>query len=330
MLPFTECVDLLKAVGEPTRLRLVLLLSQGDLTVSDMVTILGQSQPRISRHLKLLSEARVISRYQEGAWAYFRLDDGAAAGLVQCILPTLDLLDPMLTRDAERLELVRRERAERAADYFASNAAQWDRIRSMHVPDAETEKALQAVLGDEPYGALLDVGTGTGRMLELLAPASARALGIDASREMLAIARAKLDSSNYSHVTVRQGSAYHLPADGGKFDLITLHQVLHYLDDPANAIREAASVLSPGGRLVIVDFAPHDCEFLRTDHAHLRLGFSDETLNGYFEGAGLALEAGQTLPPAGKTGEELTVLIALARKPANALPGEHLRSAQLA
>lgn len=313
---FDRTIDFLKALAEPTRLRLVRLLAATDLTVSDLVEICGQSQPRISRHLKLLVEAGVLERYQEGAFAYFRLgSDPQGRAFASAALQLLSPCEASLLRDDERLEGVRRRRSERAAAYFAQNAGRWDRIRAMQVPEQEVEAALVAALGAEPAATLLDVGTGTGRILELLGGRVERAVGIDASREMLAVARAKLDGAGLPHVGVRQGDAYHLPFEAGGFDLVTLHQVLHYLDDPAAAIAEAAGSLAPGGRLAIVDFAPHHHEFLREEHAHLRLGFSPETVAAYVADAGLTQEAATILEPTDGSAPGLSVTITIARKP---------------
>ena len=313
---FAQTVERLKALGEPTRLRLVLLLSRHDLTVSDLVSILGQSQPRISRHLRLLVETGILSRHQEGAWAYFRLsDDAASAEIVSTLAAKIAPGDPVLMRDASRLEDVRRARTDRAAAYFAANADRWDRIRSLHVPDDEVEAALIAALGPGGFDSVLDIGTGTGRMLELFASVSRRALGIDASREMLAVARAKLDDAGLSRASVRHGEAYHLPVEPETFDLVTLHQVLHYLDDPQAAIVEAARALAPGGRLAIVDFAPHGNEFLREEHAHLRLGFSEATIEGFLRAANLETDSIHSLAPPGARPDQLTVTVSIGRDP---------------
>lgn len=310
---FEPLVDALRAAAEPTRLRLLVLLSHADLTVSELTTILGQSQPRISRHLKLLAEAGLIVRYQEGAWAFFRLtEDATSLGLVRSLAGRVDLGDPVLGRDSERLDEVRARRAQRAADYFARNAGEWDRIRALHAADAEIEGALIEALGRKRIGALLDVGTGTGRMLQVLAPRCEKAVGIDSSREMLAVARAKLDESGVANVFVRLGNIYHLPVERAAFDLVLIHQVLHYLDDPAGAVREAAAALAPGGRLAIIDFAPHTLEFLRSDHAHLRLGFSDEALKSYVEEAGLEPVSLTHLKANAEGTGELTVTILVA------------------
>jgi ubiquinone/menaquinone biosynthesis C-methylase UbiE/DNA-binding transcriptional ArsR family regulator len=283
-------VDTLKAAAESSRLRILLLLSHGDLTVSDVTEILGQSQPRVSRHLKLLLDADLIERYQEGSWAFFRLSDSEAAReFVHGVTARIDLSDPVVARDQERLETVKSRRQQRAAEYFSANAERWDRIRSLHVPDAAVEAAMLKAVGERPFQSMADLGTGTGRLLELFAPLYRRGVGIDLSREMLSVARAKLDQAGIPYAQVRQGDLYAPPVERNAFDLVTMHQVLHYLEDPALAIREAAKLLRPGGRLLVVDFAPHGLEFLREEHAHLRLGFSDRQIEDWFSEAGLDL-----------------------------------------
>lgn len=280
----------LEGAGEATRLRILALLSEAELTVTELMTILGQSQPRVSRHLKLLVEAGLIERHREGAWAFFRLgEQGIAAIIRNGLLSALDQQDPALAADRRRLEAVRAERKEQAAAYFARHAADWNRIRALHVPESAVEAALLAALGDQEFDSVLDLGTGTGRMLQLLGPRARRAIGLDVSPAMLAIARAHLDGSGLRHVQLRQGDVYALPADLSRFDLVILHQVLHFMDDPARVVREAARLLSPGGRIVIVDFAPHQEESLRTEHAHRRLGFSAEEIGAMLSESALAL-----------------------------------------
>ncbi|MDI7863762.1 metalloregulator ArsR/SmtB family transcription factor [Rhizobiaceae bacterium n13] len=306
-------VDVLKAAGEPTRLRLLALLAAGDLTVTDLTEILGQSQPRISRHLKLLAEADLIDRYQEGAWAYFRLkQDGKAVALVRMLLGATSENDPVLLRDGERLATVKRVRAERAQDYFSRNAADWDVMRRLHVSDADVEAAILDLVGDEPIDALLDLGTGTGRILQLLEGHYRRALGVDASRDMLAVARANLDKAGVTKATVRHGDIFNLPIDSHGFELVTIHQVLHFLDQPELAISEAARMLKPNGRLVIIDLAPHSVERLRDEHAHVRLGFSAQTMSDWLKKSGLRVEGTRDLD-SGMEGDALTVTIWLAR-----------------
>ena len=318
-----QMVNVLKAVAEPSRLRILALLSKGDLTVSDLTTILGQSQPRVSRHLKLLAEADLIDRYQEGAWAYFRLSDNAVCGtLVRGILGRLDCADALIERDLERLSQVKSSRQERAAAYFSANAGSWDEIRKLHVSESAVETALKAIVGDRPFQAMLDVGTGTGRLLELFAPLYQRGLGIDINRDMLAVARANLELAGIANAQVRQGDVYALPVERERFDLVTIHQVLHFLDDPQAAIREAARALRPGGRLLIVDFAPHKLEFLREEHAHLRLGFSDEQMLGWMKDAGLEPVKTIELEPKFTNGDDgLTVKLWLAQDPRMLIAG---------
>lgn len=306
-------VDTLKAAAESSRLRILLLLARGDLTVSDLTDILAQSQPRVSRHLKLLMEASLIERYQEGSWAYFRLSDGEQVrNFLNGVIGRVDRADAVVERDMERLASVKRRRQERAAEYFSANAVSWDQIRSLHVPDAAVEAAMQELVGARPFQAMLDLGTGTGRLLELFAPLYRRGVGIDLSREMLAVARANLDKADVGHAQVRQGDLYAPPVERDAFDLITMHQVLHYLEEPGLAIREAARLLRPSGRLMIVDFAPHAHEFLRDEHAHVRLGFADRQMTEWLEEAGLEQEADRTFASEGGTAG-LTVRLWLAR-----------------
>ncbi|WP_165221685.1 ArsR/SmtB family transcription factor [Affinirhizobium pseudoryzae] len=319
-LGLDKLVDVLKTAGELTRFRLLALLSAGDLTVSDLTDILGQSQPRISRHLKLLSEEGLIERYQEGAWAYFRLkQDGPVSPLARLLLEAAGSDDPVLQRDGERLAEVKRVRAERAQAYFSRNAAEWDELRRLHVSDRAVEEALLRLVGSEPIDALLDLGTGTGLILQLFQNLYRRAVGIDASRDMLAVARANLDRTGILKASVRQGDIFNLPVEAGDFDLVTIHQVLHFLDHPERAIAEAAKVIRPGGRLIIVDLAPHTLDYLREDHAHVRLGFSHQTVTEWLEKLDLSVEQVIDLQPSAKAeAPALTVTIWLARAAAAA------------
>ncbi|MBZ9657868.1 metalloregulator ArsR/SmtB family transcription factor [Mesorhizobium sp. ESP-6-4] len=307
-------VDTLKAAAESSRLRILVLLSRGDLTVSDLTEILGQSQPRVSRHLKLLLDAGLIGRYQEGSWAFFRLTDiDNSRDFVQRLVSAISEADPQVVRDLERLAAVKRKRQDRAAEYFSENAASWDHIRSLHVPDRAVEAALIKLVGKRPFQSMLDLGTGTGRLLEIFAPLYRRGVGIDMSREMLSVARANLDKAGIANAQVRQGDIFSPPVERNAFDLVTIHQVLHYLDDPARAIAEAARLLRPSGRLIVVDFAPHALEFLRDQHAHMRLGFSDRQMSDWFAEAGLDLEDSQEFEPRGGNEARLTVKLWLGR-----------------
>jgi ubiquinone/menaquinone biosynthesis C-methylase UbiE/DNA-binding transcriptional ArsR family regulator len=317
-LTFPALTATLKAAGEATRLRLLLLIAEAELTVSDLTAILRQSQPRLSRHLRLLAEAGLVERYREGSWAFFRLADrGGAGDIARALIARLDANDPIIARDRERLAAVRAARAAAAQNYFRRHAGEWDRIRKLHVADTAVEAAIRTALGGQPIRSLLDLGTGTGRMLELFASDIERGLGLDLSLDMLALARARLDRAGIRNCSVRQGDIYDLALPRDSFDVVIIHQVLHFLDDSARALREAARVLRPSGRLLVVDFAPHDLEFLRDDHAHRRLGFAAETVTQWLEAAGLDLVRSETLPP-GPEGK-IAVSLWLARDPRIAL-----------
>ena len=278
----------LRAAGEHTRLRLLALLSRTELTVSELTWILGQSQPRVSRHLKLLSEARLVERIQEGAWAFYRLADrGPATGILAALITLLPRDDPDLDRDYQRLEAVKQDRAEAAAAYFRDIAKSWDRIRDLYVAESDVERAMLAAAGPGPIDTLLDLGTGTGRILQVFGERVGRGLGIDASREMLSVARANLAKQDLGHCQVRHGDIYNLSVPAGSMDVVTIHHVLHFLDDPATAIAEAARALRPRGKLLIVDFAPHGLEVLRSDYAHRRLGFDAAEITAWCLAAGL-------------------------------------------
>src|SRR3954470_13488762 len=315
-LPFDTLNGALKAAGEETRLRILVLLAEAELTVSDLTQILRQSQPRISRHLKLLVEAGLVERFREGAWAFFRLAEGSSsAAFARMLVGQLNPKDSMVARDRDRLAAVRSARAAAAQDYFRSHAAEWDRIRKLHVTDEAVEAAIRAALADRPFRSLLDLGTGTGRMLELFGAEIERGLGLDLSHDMLALARARLDRAGLRHCSVRQGDIYDLALPRDSFDVIIIHQVLHFLDDAQRAIAAAARVLRPGGRLLVVDFAPHDLEFLREEHAHRRLGFAPETVTQWFDAAGLEFVAQKTLPPDQNSDGKIAVSLWLGRDP---------------
>jgi len=303
-LPFTTLTAALRAAGEPTRLRILSLLSEAELTVTDLVEILRQSQPRISRHLKLLVSAGLVQRFREGSWAYFRL---AERGIAADLIAPLDPLDINVVRDQERLAAVRAARAAAAQAYFRRHAAEWDRIRNLHVADEAVEGAIRAALADKPFRSLLDLGTGTGRMLEMFGPDIEHGLGLDLSPEMLALARARLDRARLKHCSVRQGDIYDIAMPPDAFDVVIVHQVLHFLDDSARAVQEAARMLRPGGRLLIVDFAPHNLDFLRDEQEHRRLGFGAEAVAHWIEAAGLEMRLQRSLPPEEGSGREIGV-----------------------
>lgn len=301
-------VGALKAAGESTRLRLLALLADGEHSVKDLTEILGQSQPRVSRHLKLLADAGLVTRNAEGAWAYYRLaETDAAADLGRWLVARLDGDDADRASDRIRLDAIRTAQQAQAAAYFAKVAERWDEFRRLHVPEEAVEGAIVAALEGSVVDLLIDLGTGTGRMLELLKDHYRRAIGIDASREMIAIARAKLTAANIGHAQVRLGDIADLDGAAGRADLIVIHQVLHYFDDPGRVVAQARRALKPGGEMLIVDFAPHELEFLRAEHAHRRLGLSEGQMAGWARTAGLSVTTLQAFPPTASGG--LTVCL---------------------
>jgi ArsR family transcriptional regulator len=307
-LSASQAVDVLRAAGEPTRLRILALLAREELAVLELCRVLDQSQPRVSRHLKLLAEAGLVERFPDGAWVFYRLVGAGQAGeLVSEVLARTDVGDPVLVRDAEQLDSVRAERATEAGEYFARNAARWDEIRSLYVSETAVEEAILKAAGQGPFKRLVDLGSGTGRMLTLLAPHAATAVGLDLSQQMLNVARNHVAEARLERCELRHGDIFgtRLPAESA--DLVVVHQVLHYLADPAAAVKEAARVVATGGKLIIVDFAPHTLEFLREQHQHRRLGFSEPEMGRWLAEAGLSKVRVAALPPARKEG--LTVKI---------------------
>jgi ArsR family transcriptional regulator len=304
-------VEGLKAAGEPTRLRLLALLSRAELTVTEITQILKQSQPRVSRHLKLLTDAGLIDRYREGSWVFYRTAEGTGkATFTRMVLGAIEPNDPAVVRDLDRLDDVRAQRTEQAQAYFAANAAKWDEVRKLHVADGQVESAMMALLRQGKFKTHLDAGTGTGRIVELIAPLCERSTGVDLNPEMLAVARARLPKAHHARAHFRLADLHELPYPDRSFDLVTIHQVLHYLDEPAHAVKEAARVLSPQGSLMIVDFAPHNLEPLREAHRHRRLGFSQREVQSWLDQAGLSLVEGKDLAPSSAGG--LTVSLWLA------------------
>ena len=303
-----QAVEVLRAAGEPTRLRILALLAREELAVLELTRILGQSQPRVSRHLKLLADAGLVERFPDGAWVFYRLaGTGPARAVVDQALALISPPDATLLRDAERLVGVSAERAGEAAVYFADNAERWDEIRSLYTSETAVEAAILAAIGDGPIDRLVDLGSGTGRMLTLLGARSRRAIGLDLSRQMLNLARGNVASAGLAACELRHGNILGTGLADGEADLVVVHQVLHYLGEPAAAVAEAARLVAPGGRLLIVDFAPHGLEFLRTEHQHRRLGFFDDEMDRWLTAAGLNPALAATLPPPASGG--LTVKI---------------------
>ncbi len=306
-------VEALRAAGEPTRLRVLSLLAGEELSVMELSRILDQSQPRVSRHLKLMTDAGLIERFPDGARVFYRLtSDAPARRLIDTVL---DLLDADAGEaDDRRLEEVRRDREVAAGAYFERIAPQWDRIRSLYVCETAVEAAILKAAGDGPFERVVDLGTGSGRMLTLLGKKAKMSLGLDLSQNMLNIARANVTRAGLDKVELRHGDIFATRLPVGSADLVLVHQVLHYLADPAAAVAEAARLVMPGGRLLIVDFAPHGLEHLREEHQHRRLGFADDEMRRWLEKAGLTPTAPIALPP---DTDGLTVVIWTAERSAD-------------
>lgn len=304
-----QALSVFRALADSTRLRIMSLLRSMELSVGELAQVLGQSQPRVSRHVKILSDSGLAERRKEGSWVFVALGPDNIVKPILAALDSWNEADHWAIADEARLAAVRADRTAAAAEWFEQHAGEWDAIRSLHIAESEVEAAMAALLGTSTLGTLVDIGTGTGRMLELFAPNATHALGIDRSSEMLRLARAKLSEQGLSNAELRQADLYALPLGDGDADTAILHHVLHFAQQPGAAIGEAARVLKAGGRLLVADFDRHDREDLRQRDAHTRLGFSDEQVLGWFETHGLAPVQIETLG-----GGELTVKIWLGRK----------------
>ncbi len=309
-----KTVDAFRALADPTRLRIVALLRAMELSVGELAQVLAQSQPRVSRHVKILCDAGLARRRKEGSWVF--LCPGRAERM-DPLFKTIDYWeavegkDHWVVADAARLAAVRADRAAAAQTYFAQYADQWDAIRSLHVAESEVESAMSDALGEADLGQFVDIGTGTGRMIELFGGNAKHCIGIDRSPEMLRLARTKLSEQSGLSYELQQGDITRLGLADASADTVVMHQVLHFLPAPELAIAEAARIVAPGGRLLIVDFAPHDQEELRIRDAHSRLGFSDEQIATGFSAAGLTMSKVQNL-----AGGTLTVKLWLGVKQA--------------
>lgn len=300
-------VVLLHALADPIRLRAMALLRQMELSVGELAQVLAHGQPAVSKHLKILLDCGLVSKRKEGNWVFLGLGE---PGLVD---PAFTLLDrwaevhgesSWIAADLARLTAINADRAQDAAQYFRAHAAEWDRLRSLHIPTDKVDSAILRALGDHHPGQLVDIGTGTGTMLMLFAHRADHMIGIDRSPDMLRFGRAKLAEAGIVNAELRQGDMNRLDLPTAKADTVILHQVLHYSRSPATAIAEAARLLKPSGRLLVIDVAPHHVEALRKDHAHVRLGFADDEVLAHLAAAGIDGAVVDHL-----TGGDLTVTI---------------------
>ncbi len=311
-------LNVFRAIGEETRLRIMALLLRGELTVSEITQILGQSQPRVSRHLKILTDAGLVDKFREGSWMFYRViapTPEATEAVLGAVRALNQAGDRVIARDGDRFEQSRQARAAAAAAYFEKNAAEWDTVRGLQIEESAVEDRMRALIDAEKRPLFIDIGTGTGRILTVFSDVYESAIGFDLSREMLAVARANLERAGVANAQVRHGDLFSLPIESAAADVVCIHQVLHFLADPSAAVKEAARLLKPGGQLIISDFAPHELEFLRADHAHRRLGFPDEEVAAWCAACGLDLKTTETLSPGQRGKDALTVKIWLADAP---------------
>lgn len=307
----------MRAAGEPTRLRIIALLRHGDLAVGELVNVLNQSQPRLSHHLKTLATAGLVERLPEGAWVFYRLPvSGWARDFLNHLFSQLDVTTGDFPADTDRLEAVRLARREAAEAYFSSIAPDWDRIRAMHYPDELIESAILKTAGPGPFHRIVDLGTGTGRMMTLFANRVMEAEGLDLSHQMLTLARSNLAEAGMTQARVRQGDATATPFESSSADIVIVHQVLHYLEKPERVLIEAGRILTPGGQLIVVDFARHDHEFMREEFGHHRLGIRQDNMQKWVGQAGLVLDEPLRFDPPSDLDAGIAVLIWKAVKPA--------------
>lgn len=306
----------IRALDDQTRLRIVRLLATMELAVGELAQVLGQSQPRVSRHVAILVDAGLVERRPEGAWVFLRQSARCGAAIAQGVAHLLSVAEEedaafaiICAEDRRHLAAIRASRDKNAADYFSRHAGEWDRLRALLAPADAVEEALAAALEGEEVGELLDIGTGTGRIAELLEPSAQSVVGLDKSPEMLRIARARLDDIAQGRVELVQADFSNLPFADARFDTVVFHQVLHYASEPDFALAEAARVCRPGGRIAIVDLAAHDREELRRAHAHARLGFDNAQMNAMLARHGFATERTSMIE-----GGELAVMVWTARR----------------
>jgi len=326
-------LEILRALADPTRLRIMRLLASMELAVGELAQVLGQSQPRVSRHVKILCDAHLAERRREGAWAFLRAGGSGARGATPLVGAVAHLLtlaeeaDPAFAgqcaEDRAHLDAIRSARQAHSQDYFARHAAEWDQLRSLHIADGPVEAALWDMLAGSGIGRLLDVGTGTGRMAELFAAEAVHVTALDRSPDMLRLARTRLQNLPAGKVELVQGDFAQLPFAAASFDTVLFHQVLHYAQAPEAVLAEAARVTAPGGRIAIVDFAAHDREDLRSQHAHARLGFADAQIAALFAEAGFEPLAERAL-----AGKELIVKLWTAVRGSTVRPGVRSGAAQ--
>lgn len=299
-------LETLKALADPTRLQLLLLLGQSELTVQELTEILGMGQSRISRHLKILAEAGLVAVKRQGTWGYYRqgLDNPLFAEIWPALRNRLQA-NPAQLEFQRRLAAVLEGRRRRSADFFERHARQWDALASRVLPMANYRPALEAALPN--CRLLLEVGLGTGGLLPVLRQRAERVVGVDQSQAMLQQASLRLARLQLDGVDLRLGEMTHLPLADAEADAVVLNMVLHHAPQPERVFRELARVVAPGGRVLVADLQRHEQEWVREDIADQWLGFEQAELRGWLESSGLEFE--EYLPIAGTPGEASVFLL---------------------
>jgi ArsR family transcriptional regulator len=304
-----------KTFSDPTRVRVLALLEQEELAVQELMDALGMAQSRVSRHLAILREAGLLEDRRDGTYVFYRFAVPAegpwreAWELVRRELAT----DPVRQRDRAALAQVMEARAARTRSFFDAVGPEWDALRKVFDDDVLRARAGARLV--DPRTVVADVGTGTGILAVELARLGLRVVAVDHSARMLAAARSKLEAEGLSGVELRQGEASALPIGDAEVDAAIVHMVLHYLPSPGEAIREMARVVRPGGVVVIVDFVPHEHEWMRQELGVTWLGFAWDEVRGWLGEADL-VDALCDTHAGNSSGRDLpAAFIASARKP---------------
>lgn len=303
-----QCLPMLKALADETRLRLCHVLLQHELNVRELVEVFGMGQSRISRHLKILSDCSLLTFRRDGLWVFYA---AASSGEGRKLLDTVKTLvrdEPLLAQDLERAAQVLAERSLATRHFFDSVAGEWGALRDDVLGGFDLHRALLAQL--DSCGTVLDMGCGGGELLQAMGDTVGRLIGVDSSPKMIELAKKRLASEG-ARVSLRIGELEYLPVRDGEADCGVISMALHHLADPRTAIAEAYRALGPGGRLLIAELDKHNDETMRRNHQDRWLGFSPEELASWLRDVGFAPL------PCQKTGVNrgLAVLLLEARKP---------------
>lgn len=289
-----QLLDSFSALADATRCRMLFVLGRQELTVSELCAVLQLPQSTVSRHLKTLADAGLVVSRRDGTSRFYSPapDEGGAQARIWEVTRATLADTPAATADARRLDRVLARRSETSQQFFATTAGQWDRLRDELFG---ADFALGALVGLIPDTWVVgDLGCGTGATTASLAPNVARVIGVDGSSEMLAAAARRL--GRFTNVDLRKGTLEALPIDRASLDAAVMMLVLHHVPAPAEALAEAARVIKPGGRLLLVDMAPHEHDEYRRQMGHVWLGFAEDHVRRLLTHAGFSNVRVQPLP----------------------------------